>query len=124
MSAHSFAPKWEWPAGRQVETRLLVKVDKIAKASKGFLGIGASPSLADALPDATDVSVTVVAGPAPLAGKAAVLGMPGMEAAKLKAGALAGVGLIEGGALFVCVAAAPSQDAAAAQKWLESWRCE
>lgn len=123
MSAQTLALKWEWPAGRQVDSKILVKVGKIAKASKGFLGIGASPSLADALPDATDVTATVVAGPDALVGKTVTLGLPGMEAAKLKAGELAGFGLLANGALCICVAAAPSQDAAQAGTWLEGWSC-
>ncbi|QDF98090.1 hypothetical protein CJ010_16875 [Azoarcus sp. DD4] len=124
MSAQTVEFKWEWPAGRPVGTRILVKVGKVAKASKGFFGIGASPSLADALPDATDVTATVLAGPAALVGKSVLLRLPGMEAAKLKAGELAGFGLIEDGGLCICVAAAPSQDAAAAGNWLAGWTCQ
>lgn len=123
MSAHTLALKWEWPAGRQADSKVLVRIGKIAKASKGFFGIGASPSLADALPDATDVTATVVAGPDALAGKTVTLGLPGMEAARLKTGELAGFGLLADGALCICVAAAPSQDVAQAKNWLDGWTC-
>lgn len=124
MSAQSVEYKWEWPAGRQPGSKLLVKVGKVAKASRGFFGIGASPSMADALPEATDVTATVVAGPAALVGKSVSLRLPGMEAARLKAGELAAYGLVDEAGPCICVAAAPSQDAAAAGNWLSGWTCQ
>jgi len=45
--------KWEWPAGRAIGTQLLVQVEAIQPVSRALFGIKASPSMADALPDAT-----------------------------------------------------------------------
>ncbi|MGH9887935.1 MAG: hypothetical protein ACREBE_20550 [bacterium] len=122
MSGNKLDLQWEWPAGRQAESRLLVQVDSIAKASKGVLEIGRSPSMANNLPDATDVTGTVTAGPEGFVNRTVRLRLPGVEAAKLVGGAPAGFGLV-GESTVVCVAPAPSRDPATNNKWLTDWSC-
>lgn len=112
---------WEWPAGRQIESKLLVHIQKISKASKGILGIGASPSLANAIPDATDVAASIVAGPKSLIGLNLSMRLPGMEANKLKVGKHAVIGLAVGE--IVCVFASPEIDGQHPENWLSQWDC-
>lgn len=47
---------WQWKAGRDTKYVLAATITAIEKADTGFLGIGASPSMAGALPDAIVVS--------------------------------------------------------------------
>jgi len=117
--------KWEWPAGRPVSTKLLVRVDAIKKAGGGLFGFGKapSPSTAGFLPDAHSVEATVLAGPEAVVGRALRFDLPGPEAARLKSGASAGLGLVDGGRILVCVAGAPPGDAAAQAGWLAQWSC-
>lgn len=103
MSDQAIELKWEWPAGRHIEAKMLIDVQKMSKASKGFFGIGASSSLANALPDATDVVGTVLTGPDRLMGKRISMRIPDVEAQKLKLGEHAGIGLVGGNTICVCV---------------------
>lgn len=123
MSNHAIELKWEWPAGRKVETKLLMRVENIALASKGFLGLGASPSIVAALPEATDVSAQVVLGPEAMLGKKISVRLPGLEARKLKKDQFAAVGLVAGNALAVCVEHVPVQELEPARSWLQQWNC-
>lgn len=123
MSNQEIRLKWEWPAGRQIEAKVLVKVDDIAKVSKGLLGIGASPSLADALPDPRDVTVSVISGPQALTGRKLTLRLPAMESDKLKVDGHAAFGLIENNAVCVCVAAAPATNSEEEKTWFQQWSC-
>ena len=80
MSDFDTQLKWEWPAGRAVETTVLVRVMRVSKSSKGLFGILGSPSLANALPDATDVVAVVDGGAKALGGKTILVQMPGVNA--------------------------------------------
>jgi len=121
MSDQIIEVKWEWPAGRQMETKILINVKKISKASTGFFGIGASPSLADAIPEATDVIATVIAGQENLIGKTISMRVPGVEADKLKVGGPAAVALVEN-TISICVSAVPP-DKGELDNWFNKWNC-
>jgi hypothetical protein len=121
MSDQDIEIKWEWPAGRQIETKLLINIKKISKASTGFFGIGASPSLANALPDATDVVASVIFGQENLIGKTISMRMPGVEANKLKVGEPAAVALVSNN-ICICVSAAP-RDTHDLEDWFQKWSC-
>jgi hypothetical protein len=112
---------WEWPAGRPVQQKLLVKVGKVEKASTGFLGIGASPSMADSLPDAMDATVQVIGGDAALMGQTLRIRLPGLEAKKLTQATTAAFGLLQG-KTCVCVASLP-QGVSEPEAWLKQWTC-
>ena len=124
MSNQTIELKWEWPAGRKIETKLLLRVEKIKPASKGLFGIGASPSLANALPEATDVSAQVLTGPDAMVGKTVEIQLPGLEARKLVKGEMAALGLLQNKALAVCIDHVPKQDMEPAQQWLQQWNCQ
>ena len=123
MSKTPLMLKWEWPAGRTMEAKLLAQVKEIKKASKGLFGSAAAPSNANALPEATDIVMEVTSGPVDLAGKTVTLRVPGMEAAKLRSGMPAAFGLVQGNSTCICVAAAPAGDVAELEKWFSGWSC-
>ncbi|MCX7113496.1 MAG: hypothetical protein NTX45_26035 [Proteobacteria bacterium] len=116
--------KWEWPAGRQIETKILANVQGIEKVSKGFFGIGDSPSLADSLPDAKDVVVAVISGSEALVGQTLTLRVPGMEADKLKVGGHAALGLINNNSVCVCVSVVPVKNPDEIKTWFNQWICQ
>ena len=123
MASDNIDLKWEWPAGRKIESRLLVRVESIAPASRGLFGIKASPSMADTLPDATDVVAVVEVGPESLAGRKTTLRLPGVEAKKLGAGTRAAFGLVELNRTCVCVEQVPPLNADEARRWIAAWQC-
>lgn len=121
MSDQNIKIEWEWPAGRQLESKLLVKIIKISKASTGFLGIGASPSMANAIPEATDVVASVISGQENLIGKTISMRIPGIEASKLKVDQPAAIALVNNN-ICICVSVSPTntQDVAS---WFNNWSC-
>lgn len=121
MSAQIIKITWEWPAGRQLETKLLINIDKISKASTGFFGIRASPSMADAIPDATEVVATVISGQEDLVGKIISMRIPGVEAKKLKVGEPAAIALVDNN-ISICVSAAPPNKHEL-ENWFSTWNC-
>ena len=123
MAAERIVLKWEWPAGRQVGSRVLVKVKSIKPAARGLFGIGASPSMADALPDATELVAEVEAGPDALQGRQVSLRLPGIEAKKLIVGSYAALGLVGSDQICICVDQAPTAKNDDARHWISSWKC-
>lgn len=123
MSNQIIEVKWEWLSDRAIENKLLVKVEEVSKVSKGFFGIRASPSMADTLPEATDVIVSVVSGSEKLMGKTISVRMPGVEANKLKVGEYAAFALLNDDSICVCVSVVP-KDMGAVNNWLENWNCK
>jgi hypothetical protein len=123
MSNQAIELHWEWLAGRPMETKVLVKVDSIAKVSKGLFGMGASPSVASALPDPKDLEVSVISGPGQLVGQRLRLRLPGVEAGKLTVGAHAALGLITNNTVCSCVAAVPTTNPQEEVAWLAQWSC-
>ncbi|WP_299883913.1 hypothetical protein [Zoogloea sp.] len=123
MASSNLELKWEWPAGRASDMAALVKVQSIKPASKGFFGILASPSMANALPEATDVSVIFDQQGAHNAGQIATVRLPGVEARKLEAGSWAALGLLESGRVCLCVQAAPKVSVEELRRWIAGWKC-
>lgn len=111
--------KWEWLANRTVDHKVLVLVQGLSKASKGILNIRTSPSMAAALPDATDVVGSVLLGPEQLVGKTLSVRMPGVESQRLKMGRYAALAMVGSDPVCVCVSALPEN--VEAEKWIESW---
>ena len=114
---------WEWPGDRAADIRILVRVDAIDPAGGGVSGSVQSPSMAGFLPDPVNLSGTVVDGEESWVGKPVTLRLPRLELRDVKAGGLAGLGVI-GDAICICVAPAPedlSGDAAA--DWLTTMPC-
>jgi hypothetical protein len=94
---------WQWPAGRPVEVRLLVHLEKVQPARRGFLGLGNSPSLAGSMPDPHELVGVVMHGPQMLLGSRVNLWVPGTETAGLVVGEIATLGIVGDGNICVCV---------------------
>jgi hypothetical protein len=116
---------WQWPAGRSVETRLLVRLEKVDPVQRGLFGrIANSPSLTVSLPDPHVITGTVVHGPPAFQGQRVSLRAPGTETASLTVGEVAALGLIGEGHVCVCIVQAPDGTPGEQAEWLESWSCE
>jgi hypothetical protein len=85
--------KWEWPAKRKVSRYLFVRLDRLEKDSGGVLGIGNSPSLADAIPDAIKLHGKVIRG-SEKDPTEVTLRAPGPELPELKVGDRVALGLL------------------------------
>lgn len=115
--------RWEWPADRVPDHRILVRIDAIREERGGLLGIRRSPSLADALPNPVELEATVVAGDAPGLGRRLSLRLPRPELHDIAVGDHAAMGLL-GPGTCICIAKAPAgTDQAAQERWLASWNC-
>jgi hypothetical protein len=123
MDRNNESLNWEWPAGRKLETRLLVRIVSIAPASRGIFGIAASPSLAQSLPDAQDVVAVVATASDSDQKRRVTVRLPGIEAKKLTVGGLGAFGLISSGRTCICVEQPPKPDFSDAQLWIASWQC-
>jgi len=123
MASSGIDLKWEWPAGRTIETGVLVLVERVRPAPKGLFGMRASPSMADALPDAMDVTVVVDEQSGVHAGRTVKVRLPGVEAQKLVPGGRAALGLIESGRVCACVQAAPAATIEELRRWISGWKC-
>lgn len=97
--------KWEWPADRSVEVWRIGQVARIEKMSSGFLGIGASPSIAENLLDGHSVS-GVLSEAGDLSGTFSI-GLPGLKAASLVTDTRAAFGF-ESSGNCICAIAVPN----------------
>ena len=86
--------KWEWPANRSVEQKLLVKIDHIEKQGSGLFGVKQSPSLAASLPDPYILKGVIESTDTKLHGKSVKLVAPKLEMGDIKEGSFAVFGLV------------------------------
>ncbi len=100
--------KWEWPAERTVEERILIKVDKIKLQSSGFFGIRKSPSLAASIPGPTVVFGVIQGNNKLTAGKTLSVVVPKLEIEPLNSGGYAVLGLVE---TDICICIVPVKSA-------------
>jgi hypothetical protein len=116
---------WEWRAGRALAQRAAIRIEAAKKEGGGLFGIGKSPSLGAALPDAMTVSGHVVAIDRPgVAKPAGAIGfrIPRVELKSAKVGDLVAIGII--GDAVVCLTPAPSGIAdTALAAWLVEAPC-
>jgi hypothetical protein len=97
---------WQWPAGRSIDIRLLVRIERVAPIRRGLFGrIGNSPSLAGSLPDPHEILATVVSGPPAFQDHRVSLRAPGAETSGLIPGRVATLGIIEDGRVCICISA-------------------
>ncbi|MFC1749474.1 hypothetical protein ACFL2V_11785 [Pseudomonadota bacterium] len=101
--------KWEWPADRKVDSRLLVKVTDIHKEGSGFFGIKKSPSLASSFPDPISLSGVVNTQDSNLAGKSIEIVVPNLEISDIEEGGYVVLGVVEDG-VCVCIVEIDSPD--------------
>lgn len=87
--------KWEFPADREANEKLLVKIEKIKKESGGLFGTKKSPSLVDAFPEATRVSGVILSEDKNIKGKSVELVLPGLELEGIAKNGFAMLGLVD-----------------------------
>ena len=99
---------WEWPADRQIEQRILIKIEKIKEQGSGFFGINKSPSLASNVPDPTVITGTVLGDDKLVAGKTISVIVPKLEVESLSAGGFVVAGIVEAD---ICICLVPVESA-------------
>lgn len=101
---------WEWPAERQIEQRILIKINKMKEQGSGFFGIKKSPSLATNLPNPIVITGTVLGDDKLIAGKTVSVVAPKIEVESLNAGGFAVVGIVDTDTC-ICLVAVESANA-------------
>jgi len=110
---------WQW--NRPAPERMVLLISGIRAEGGGLLGIGRSPSLAAALPDAHIVSGRQVTATGQA--RAVEIRLPRYELPPLKAGDLAAVAYTSDGAA-ICMAALPGDlPVSGYERWLAEWEC-
>lgn len=116
---------WEWRAERTLEQRAGLRLTRVKQEGGGLFGIGRSPSLGSALPDAQVVLADVLAVDRP--GQAEVGGkiefrIPKFELKGAQSGTLVAIGII--GQNVVCLApAAAGVTTDSLASWLPAAPC-
>lgn len=126
MMSHSDTQKyykWEWPADRTPDVRLLAKVTKLEKQKDGIFGIKKSPSFASSLPDAHILIGTVVDGDNKLMDQTFTLILPKVELGDISVRDHVALGLL-GSDVCICIAKVPSGENRTKQmEWVANWKC-
>lgn len=102
--------KWEWPADRVIEEKLVVKIDSIKPQKSGLFSFKKSPSFAGNLPEPTTVRGTIVKAEGSLNGKSVELVAPQPELEGLAADDYAVFGIVSD-TTCICVAPVSGPDA-------------
>ena len=102
--------KWEWPANRATESKLLIQIDKVKKQGSGLFGVLKSPSLVDGFPDPQELTGNIVNANSSLNGKSVKLVLPLLEIEGIKAGSYAMLGIIKN-TTCICIVPVDNKDA-------------
>ena len=129
MSREAVRFRWQWPAGRKPDYKLLVDVQEVRKESSGIFGVKKSESMAGQLPDAIEVIGSVIVGPDELIGRKVILRAPRAELRNVVVGQAAGVAVIARDRndtnICICIEGAPKIiDKNALRAWLNDMKCE
>ncbi|WP_226668414.1 hypothetical protein [Microbulbifer aggregans] len=87
--------KWEWPADRAVEDKILIKIEDIKPQGSGFFGLRKSPSFAENLPDPTVITGVIKNADELIKGKSLKIIVPKPEVGNAAVGSYAVLGLVE-----------------------------
>ena len=129
MALASLQLSWQWPAGRTPDHKLLLDVRKVGRQrirlSRLFSRV---ESAADYLPDAMELTGTVILGREHLLGANATLRVPRIELASISAGDRAGLGIIDQDGrdrnICICIKSAPDGLGSKELKdWLANMEC-
>ncbi len=101
--------KWEWPANRTIDYKLLVKIDSVDKKKSGLFGFFKSPSIVDNFPDPRTLSGKVIKSGSGESGGAFKLTLPLLEIDDIKPGSFAVLGIVKN-RTCVCIASVKSAD--------------
>jgi len=97
---------WEWPAGRNIQYELLVKVKTIQALQGGLFGIRQSPSLVQSLPDPVRVSGLIIKSDSGNVGSTIQLVVPVAEIESIEEGEHALFGFCND---TICISILPMQ---------------
>lgn len=101
--------KWEWPADRAVEERILIKVEDVKPQGSGFLGLRKSPSFAANIPEPTVITGVVQSEDTIISGKSLKIVAPGPEIGETKTGSYAVLGIVNKD-VCICIIPVASPD--------------
>ncbi|KEQ18997.1 hypothetical protein [Endozoicomonas numazuensis] len=107
--------RWEWPAERDIQKKLIVEVTEVTSKS-GLFGLKKSPSLAQGFPEPVVLKGVVKNGQY----ETVKLVLPKFELGDAKSGDLLAVGLVED---LVCICVSPVPINSDPDQWLQSWNC-
>ena len=108
--------KWEWPAGRQPDQKLIVAIESIKKHSTGFFGVN-PPSLLEGIPDPVDLKGIIIGGNPSLNNKSITITLPKIELENISERGFLAIGVIEP-KTCICL-----KTAASATEDLSLWNC-
>lgn len=115
--------KWEWPADRRPDIRLLAKVTKLEKQKESLFSTNKSPSIASNLPDAHVLTGNIIDGYEKLANQSFVLVLPRIEVADISVNDHVALGIVNN-AICICIAKVPASENRVKQmEWLANWKC-
>jgi hypothetical protein len=129
MASETLRFRWQWPAGREPDYKLLVDVQEVRKESSGIFGIKKSESMASQLPDAIELIGSVIMGPDELIGRKVIFRAPRAEVRNVVVGQAAGVAVIardrNATNICICIQGAPKiVEKKALRAWLSDMKCE
>lgn len=101
--------KWEWPADRTVEDRILIKVEDVKPQGSGFFGLRKSPSFASNIPEPTVITGVIQNDDTKISGKSLKIIAPGPEIGETKSGSYAVLGIVNKD-VCICIIPVTSSD--------------
>ena len=101
--------KWEWPADRSADSKLMIEVVKVTEEGDGLFGLKRSPSLVDNVPDPVTVHGIIVKQRSELDRKTVTVLLPKLELNNIKAQQFAVLGIV-GNTTCICIKPIPSAD--------------
>lgn len=116
--------KWEWPADRQPDDKIIVRVNDVKQQGGGFFGIKRSPSIASNLPDPIELRAAVIEGGEGWTANSVKLILPKLELPGVKVDHKVALGIL---AKKTCICAARVPDrlsGSGLRDWLEKWACD
>lgn len=87
--------KWEWPADRAVEDRILIRVENVKAQGSGIFGLKKSPSFASNIPEPTIITGVVQNKDEVIGGKSVKVVAPKPEIGKTESGNYAVLGVVD-----------------------------
>lgn len=100
--------KWEWPADRAIEDRILIKVEDVKPQGSGLFGLRKSPSFASNIPEPTVITGVVQNTGSVISGKRLKVIAPKPEIGGTEAGSYAVLGVVD---KDVCICIVPVDSA-------------
>ena len=115
--------RWQTPADRKIDIRLLVKISKLEKQDEGFFGLKKSPSLPDYQPNAHVLTGTIIDGQEKPTNQEFTLILPKSELGNISVNDYVAIGVKNNNVCF-CIEKVPNFESKSEQMaWLANWQC-